>query len=723
MKNTIIVLVCLISTAAGIYLFINKKSSSTVDNQTTGQQVYSLRFGHNINEDSALHVAAVKFADVVREKSKGKLDVKVYPSQQLGNDDVMVEMARNGELDIVLTPTAKMSTLVSAMQFPDLPFLFSSREDAYRVLDGETGRLLLARLSEYGLVGAAFWENGFKQFTANKPIHRPNDFSGLNIRVMKSQIISDQFRAFGANPIPIDFHKTYDALKDGVVDGQEIPLVAIASMKFYEVQKYLIISNHAYLGYVVSFSQKVINALPPELQKILIETAKELTPFEHEETRKREVDFIETIKKSGTEIITLTPEEIEHFQKNTSHILPKYRDIIGTDIIKSALSTLKDSTIYKDETAVVIGINADFSMDSFLAGRAIRRGVELAVDEINGQGGLLGKKVEIMARDHNGLADRGIANMKEFASVENLLAVIGGQHSPVVLSELDIVHDKSILYLIPWAAATAITENSHTPNYVFRISANDKITGAFLVNEAVKETQKIALLLENTAWGKSNHTSFLSAMAELGLIPVSVQWFNRGQKDMTPQIAQIAASGAKTILLTGGLVEASSILNNMVSMKLYLPVYSHWGVIGGNFYKNVKDILPILPLKFVQTFSFFSNGQKKEKDDILKQYQKKFGSNNPKDIEIAVAFAHAYDLVRILGLAVNLAQSLEPSVVRDAMERVKEYDGLVKKYSPPFTTNRHDALFLDDLILCRFDESSGVILPVKKEIIDPETNQ
>ncbi|MBF0258896.1 MAG: TRAP transporter substrate-binding protein [Desulfamplus sp.] len=340
MQNRIVILLSLAALASGIFLFINSKNSSTVDNKPVAQQVYSLRFGHNIQEDSALHTAAVKFADVVREKSKGKLDVKVYPSQQLGNDDVMLEMARNGEIDIVLTPTAKISPLVPSMQFPDLPFLFSSREDAYRVLDGETGRFLLAKLSEYGLVGAAIWKNGFKQFTANKPIRRPDDFSGLNIRVMKSQIISDQFRAFGANPIPIDFHKTYDALKDKVVDGQENPLVAIVNMKFYEVQKYLIISNHAYLGYVLSFSQKVFSSLPPELQSILIDTAKELTPFEHAETEKREADFIETIKKSGTEIITLTPDEIKLFQRATSHLMPKYRDIIGSDIIDAATATL-----------------------------------------------------------------------------------------------------------------------------------------------------------------------------------------------------------------------------------------------------------------------------------------------------------------------------------------------------------------------------------------------
>jgi tripartite ATP-independent transporter DctP family solute receptor len=219
--------------------------------------VRTLRLGLNLAAGSALHAAAVRFAEQIGERTKGKLKVEVYPDQKLGSDDQMLEMARNGKLDLLLTPTAKLSSAIPAMQYADLPFYFSGRDELYAMLDGEPGQLLLSKLGNINLVGLTFWENGFKQFTANTPIHAPRDFAKLRIRTMKSPLINDQFASVGAQPIPIDFHATYQALKDGAVDGQENPLVAIVGMRFHEVQKHLTISNHAYHGYVFSASKPV----------------------------------------------------------------------------------------------------------------------------------------------------------------------------------------------------------------------------------------------------------------------------------------------------------------------------------------------------------------------------------------------------------------------------------------------------------------------------------
>jgi len=334
-KVTIAALLLLLCIAA-LLMLLHKQGRQTASEEETRNKHSPrvLRFGHNINENSAMHLAAKKFADLVAQRSHGRLEVQLFPNQALGNDHQMVEMARAGELDIVLTPTAKLSTLVPPMQYADLPFLFPSRQDAYALLDGEVGTLLLAKLPAYGLVGVTFWENGFKHFTANKAIHRPEDFRGLNIRVMKSPIIVEQFKAFHANPIPIDFHQTYQALHDGVVDGQENPLVAIYNMRLHEVQSHLILSRHAYLCYVLSFSKQVFEQLDGELQKILVAAALELTPFERQETMVREETYLEKIQSSGTRIIYLTPAERESFRAATAHIIDDYRDIIGHDILE-----------------------------------------------------------------------------------------------------------------------------------------------------------------------------------------------------------------------------------------------------------------------------------------------------------------------------------------------------------------------------------------------------
>ncbi|MBT3197738.1 MAG: TRAP transporter substrate-binding protein, partial [Gammaproteobacteria bacterium] len=245
--------------------------------------VWALRFGHNIPVESALHQAAERYADQVKHKSKGRVVIAIYPAQQLGNDHQMVEMARAGELDLLLTPTAKLSVPLPAMQYADLPFYFSTPDELYSMLDGEPGEILLKRLNAIDLEGVTIWENGFKQFTGDRPLRTPEDFLGLKIRTMKSRIIMAQFRSIEANPLPIDFHATHQALADGVVNGQENPLVAIVSMGFHEVQSDLTLSNHAYLGYVFSISSKVLATLPEDIQDILIETAKELTQWERRE--------------------------------------------------------------------------------------------------------------------------------------------------------------------------------------------------------------------------------------------------------------------------------------------------------------------------------------------------------------------------------------------------------------------------------------------------------
>ena len=179
-----------------------------------------------------------------------------------------------------MPPTAKLTTLIPEMEILDLPFLFPRRSDIYEVLDGAPGRALLDKFVANELVGVAFGESGFKHFTSNREIYKPTDFKGLNIRTMKSPIIMPQFYAYGALPILIEFHKTYDALKAGAIDGQENPLSTIYSMKFDTIQSHLPISNNAYLAQALVFNKKIFESLPVGIQNILFETAVKITPFQ-----------------------------------------------------------------------------------------------------------------------------------------------------------------------------------------------------------------------------------------------------------------------------------------------------------------------------------------------------------------------------------------------------------------------------------------------------------
>jgi tripartite ATP-independent transporter DctP family solute receptor len=295
---------------------------------------WTMKFGHDMPEDSAQHVAALKYADLVKERTKGQVEIKVFPAQQLGTDPEMVQQAQMGTLEIVLPPTAKISGFAAQLQLADLPFLFPSKEICYQVLDGAVGDKVLALLDAKGLKGASFWESGFKQITANKAIRKPEDFAGMKVRVMESPLLIAQYKQVKANPVPIDFAETYNALQQGVVDAQENPLVSIVNMKFYEVQKYTMLSNHGFLGYAFLFSKKVYDGLPADIQKIMRDTARELASFERQDTARREAGYIERIKKGGSQIVALSPQELQAFETAFRPVHQQFAKTIGEDLLK-----------------------------------------------------------------------------------------------------------------------------------------------------------------------------------------------------------------------------------------------------------------------------------------------------------------------------------------------------------------------------------------------------
>ena len=716
-KKTVWIVPAIIISVAVIWLFFTgrlipeyRKDQVSLE-AVSGDQIIVLKFGHDMPENSALHEAVIRYAKIVNYKTRNRVKIDIYPAQSLGTDQKMIEMARDGQLAIILPPTAKITTLVPEFQVLDLPFLFTDRQNAYAVLDGAPGLNLLNKLEPHGLIGVSFWESGFKQFTANRAIQTPKDFQGLNIRVMKSRTIMEQYRLLGANPIPIDFHKTYQALADGTVDGQENPLVSIVNLKFYEVQPYMTLSNHGYLAQVLAFSKTVLESLPQDIQKILMDAGKEITFFQRQLVRENEKIFLKTIQDSATRVHDLTEQEKTAFRQAFSPLYLNYPD----ENVKEVLATIQKFLTQRQMTQqseIVIGLNADMNAGSALSGRAIHRGMMLAVDEINRGGGFLGKKLHIVARDNSGLSARGLENLKEFAAMDNLLAVMCGLYSPIALTSIDFIHQEKIIYLDPWAAATKIVENGRTPNYVFRVSVRDADAGPFLVDKALKQYKNIALLLVDDGWGRGNEQGILKALEQHGLAPTEVQWFSWGQKDMTEQLSAIEESGAQVILMVSPAVEGATIIKNMAARKKKLPIISHWGITGGMFWESVKNELKIVDLSFLQTYSFFGE-QTQTAENLMNAYFNKFEAGSPGDIFAPVGTAHAYDLIRLLAMAVEKAGTTDRPAVRSALENLGEYPGVVKNYNPAFTPKDHDALGPESFRLCRYD-SRGRIIPVSK---------
>ena len=303
---------------------------------------WNIKFGHDQPEKSPHHDGALFFKKLVEEGSNGEIAVKIFPSQLLGTGLQMSEMVQAGALEILAIPTSNMQVLHPPLQVLDLPFLFPDREALFKILDSDFTDSLYKPLLSRNIVGLHWIISGFKQFTGNFPIRTPDDFKGRKIRVMPAPIIREQFKALGASPVPIDFQELYSALQQGVVDGQENPLTTIVTMKFYEVQKYMTLSNHAFIAYVFVTSKSFYDSLPEKYQKLVRESAKKAGIYERGLVVEREKGFLETIKKAGVTVIELKPEDRQAFQKAVEPVYGWFNSNIQdgkrySDMVRAAL--------------------------------------------------------------------------------------------------------------------------------------------------------------------------------------------------------------------------------------------------------------------------------------------------------------------------------------------------------------------------------------------------
>lgn len=369
--------------------------------------------------------------------------------------------------------------------------------------------------------------------------------------------------------------------------------------------------------------------------------------------------------------------------------------------------------VAREKASIVLGLHADMSSGSALGGEAIRRGALIAISEINAQGGLLdGRELELVVKDHHGVPGRATEQLPELASTPNLVALLSGPHSPPVLRNLPFIHDHQLIVLSPWAAATDLVHHGRTPNYVFRVSANDARVGEFLVAQALaRGHRKLGLILERTGWGRSSEKAIGEALARRQLAPASVQWVNWAEEDVEEQVAALERAGADTLLMVAHAPEGVGIVKAVARRPpgKRLPIYAHWGICGGDFVRQVGESLSQVELHVFQTYSFLGARSARARAVIAK-YHELFGTTSEEQIFGAVGTAQAYDAVWLLARAIQKARSIERPRVRDALERLGPYAGLVRTYQPAFTPSRHEALEPSDYTLAAFD-ARGVLVP------------
>ena len=367
---------------------------------------------------------------------------------------------------------------------------------------------------------------------------------------------------------------------------------------------------------------------------------------------------------------------------------------------------------------VIIGFDAEVGHTTSTSDDAIRMGILSAIHEINAAGGVLGgRPLELVIKDHRSVPARGIKNIEEFAEIPDLVAVVGGKFTPVMQEEVPILHEKKVILLDAWGAADNIVDNGRTPNFCFRLSLKDSWAIQTMLNHAAKKgAKRFGVLLPTTGWGRSCEKAvktYFAAHPELHV--TTVQWYMWGDKSLLDKYEAAHNSGAESIVLVANEIEGSILVKEVAALpqEKRLPIVSHWGVTGGDFTKLTGEGINQIDFSVVQTYSFFDN----HREQKLKQFYKTAGAlfkiNRPEDIPSPVGMAHAYDLTHILALAINKAGTTDRIKIRDALEQVRNYDGLIKAYPHPFTADRHEALEPGDLFMSRF-RSDGAILRIRE---------
>jgi len=359
------------------------------------------------------------------------------------------------------------------------------------------------------------------------------------------------------------------------------------------------------------------------------------------------------------------------------------------------------------QESVKIGLITALSGQSARAGEAITRGLQVAIDELNAKGGLLGRKFELVRRDDEATPAKGVIAARELLFREKVTVLFGGLDTPVSIAIVPIVNEAKIPFMGPWAAGTPITKNGAKDNYVFRVSAVDEIVDKAMLQYAQRtfNAKNCGMILVNNPWGESNEKGLTAALSAKGLKAAGIEKFEGNDVDVVPQLTRLKAAGADCLFLVGNVGPSAQVVKSLDRMGWKPPVVSHWGPAGGRFTElagpSAKDV------HFIQTYSFFGK-QSPVGTKVMKALMAKYPDiKSPGDITPAVGVANAYDAMMLTALAIQAAGKLDGTAIG-------KHEGLIKSYNKPFTPEVHDAVNENDYVWTQFIDNQIVPVGMKK---------
>ncbi|WP_328190171.1 ABC transporter substrate-binding protein [Marinobacter sp. OP 3.4] len=357
-----------------------------------------------------------------------------------------------------------------------------------------------------------------------------------------------------------------------------------------------------------------------------------------------------------------------------------------------------------------VGLVAALSGQSAKSGEAITRGLTIAIDEINANGGILGQQVELLRRDDESNPNKGLLAARELVQKEEVAVLFGGLDTPVSLAIVPLANRMEFPFMGVWAAGTPITHNGAEENYVFRVSAVDELVDEALVQYGIDhyDMQKPGMILINNPWGESNEKGFRKALESRDMEWAGIERFESGDTDVVPQLSRLKDAGADALLMVANVSPSAQVVKSLDRMGWDVPIVSHWGPAGGRFSELAGENAD--RVHFIQTFTFVENQQGKGADVLAALKEKYPEIQSLADVTPAVGIANAYDAMHLTALAIENAGSTEGPAIRQGYYDIESYEGLIKTYQSPFSPDQHDAVGPEDYVFTHFVD--GQIVPL-----------
>lgn len=299
---------------------------------------FDLVEAHTTTAEHPYTLGMVRYAQLVRERTQGRVSIQIHHSRQLGDERQVVEGLQLGTVQLTVTSTGPLGGFVPEMNVLDLPFLFRDAAHAHKVLDGDVGRGLLDKFEAVGIKGLAFWENGFRHVTTSKkPVERPTDLKGLKIRVMENRVHQAAFRQVGADATPMAWGEVFTSLQQGLLDAQENPIPIVSTFKLYEVQKYLALTAHVYSPAPLLLSKKSWDRMPPDIRKVLLDTAIEVARVQRQLNRTQEQKQLGELRTKG--MIIIEEPDRAAFREAMKPVFEQYQSQFGKDLVQRIVNT------------------------------------------------------------------------------------------------------------------------------------------------------------------------------------------------------------------------------------------------------------------------------------------------------------------------------------------------------------------------------------------------